>query len=704
MKGNLKSRMLAIILIVIIFIGPFFQIKVQATSEPPEDLEDDTLPGVIAIDSQLDLILMQNSDQHFILTEDIEITGNLNPISNFEGIFDGSGHSITYNIQENTGPFPSTQYLGLFASCSEATIKNLYVNGNISLTTGSSMSNPNVYVGGIVAFSENSTLENVHFSGNINIVTSNDNSSWVGGLVGKASNTTISLSDNTASITAEVESIIGITRTGGLCGEFDGTIEDCYNTGNVLAMTANGSPYAGGLVANNKGTITQSYNSGKVQSKGTSTSLSDVYAGGIAAVGESNSSITKCAVMSPEISITKGWVNNGYKYIIAKGSSKSDNISINSITGSPTNDSNARYTQAELKTTTPYDLSFYNTWAIDETINNGYPFFDRNVYASKYISYQLVPEDLKSFIDDGYINTQDLMQTDDGFTLCTKPLDEIFESMNINEINGEEDSITSEDIDSWYIYAVGNTYSILKMRGLEERAIGTSIPFMSFDLDLIKLFHEDLIQQVQHSENEIQLYNKLYSLMYGEVSPLYLYDSTIVDYFSSTTSRGNYLIAEEYIRKVLTTERDSEGYIQVPNNIGLTQQTFLSSLPNIYDSTNNRIKVNRYNLTIDEKHAILASRVGDLSFNIYAAENIAHAMATEKLGNFLQGTELMLIFEVIDPDSHEATVLQVGRDIAKDWFASAIKADAGIGEESIPKELIPYYILESQLVSAFGDI
>ena len=60
MKGNLKSRMLAIILIVIIFIGPFFQIKVQATSEPPEDLEDDTLPGVIAIYSQLDLILMQN--------------------------------------------------------------------------------------------------------------------------------------------------------------------------------------------------------------------------------------------------------------------------------------------------------------------------------------------------------------------------------------------------------------------------------------------------------------------------------------------------------------------------------------------------------------------------------------------------------------------------------------------------------------------
>ena len=405
MKEKLKNRILAIILIVIISIGVFPQTKVQATSEPPEDLEDDTLPGgVIAIDSQLDLILMNNSDQHFILTEDIEITGNLNPISNFEGIFDGSSHSITYNIQENTGPFPNTQYLGLFASCSEATIKNLYVNGNISLTTGSSMSNPNVYVGGIVAFSENSTLENVHFSGNINIVTSNDNSSWVGGLVGKASNTTILLSYNTASITAEVESIIGIARTGGLCGEFNGTIEDCYNIGNVLAMTANGSPYAGGLVANNKGTITQSYNSGKVQSKGTSTSLSDVYAGGIAAVGESNSSITKCAVMSSEISITKGWVNNGYKYIIAKGGSKSDNISINSITGSPTNDSNARYTQAELKTTTPYDLSFYNTWSINENINNGYPFHDRNAYANKNMTYQLVPQGLKSFIDNNYIS------------------------------------------------------------------------------------------------------------------------------------------------------------------------------------------------------------------------------------------------------------------------------------------------------------
>lgn len=700
MGKKLRSRILSIGLIIAI-VSIMFTPMVQATVQPEAiQLNDVSLAdaplGTVYISSQQELASIgdTNLNEYFILTEDIEITGNWNPINNFTGIFDGGGHTITYNISETTGPIPSTPYLGLFASCTDATIKNLYVNGNISLTTGGSFFNPNVYAGGIVANSTNSTLENVHFSGNINITTSNDNSSWVGGLVGQATNTKISLSSNTAQITAKVNSYIGITKTGGLCGEFSGNIENCYNMGNVLATAATDSPYAGGIVGNNEGIITKSYNSGNVKSEGSGMSLSDVYAGGITARGETGSFVTDCAVMSSEISVTIGWVNTGYKYIIANGGNKSNNISINSITGSPTNDSNSRYTQAELKTTTPYkNFDFYNTWSIDGIINNGYPYHDRNIYAIN-MQYQNVPDALKSFIDNNYISINDLKQTNDGFTLCTKPFKEILSSMGIGDLKGDGIKVDLDDLDDWYIFNIGTSYSMLKMRSLDERNIGTSIPFMDFDIELINMLHGDVIQQVEESIYEKQLCESLDRLIYGKVKADYSYCVPIGNYFSKFTSQANHLIAEEYIRKIISMDRDVDGHIKVPNGLSDEQRDFLLTLPHIYDAENSRIRVEKYNLTNDEKRAILVCRTGNKSLNSFAAENICHAMATEFLAIFLQGDEENII---IDGQV-------VSRFVAGGWYQSAIKADTGIGEEPFNKDMFPIINISNSLKNIFGDV
>lgn len=695
MRKKLKKQILAmglIISIVSIMFAPMAQATVQ--SENGDALAEELL-GFVYISSQQELasIGQPNLNERFILTEDIEITGNWTPINNFTGIFDGGGHTITFNISETTGPIPTTPYLGLFASCTDATIKNLYVDGNISLTTGGSFFNPNVYVGGIVADSTNSTLENVHFSGNINVTTSNDNSSWVGGIVGKATNTKISLSSNTAPIIAEVKSVIGTTRAGGLCGEFGGNIENCYNMGNILTKAATESPYAGGLVGNNKGTITKSYNSGKVKSEGSGMSLSDVYAGGITAIGETGSSVTDCAVMSPEISVTIGWVNTGHKYIIANGGNKSNNISINNITGSPTNDSDFRYTQEELKTVTPYNLDFYNTWAIDTNTNNGYPYHARNMYAIN-VQYENVPDALKSFIDNNYISINDLKQTNDGFTLCTKPLKEILSNMGIGNLKSDEIKVDLDDLDDWYIFNIGTSYSILKMRGLDERNIGTSIPFMDFDIEVINMLHEDVINQVEESIYEKQLCESLDRLIYGKVKPDYSYCVPIGHYFSKFTSQANHLIAEEYIRKILSEERDAEGYIKVPSGLSDEQREFLLSIPDIYDAENSRIKVKNYNLSNIEKCAILVSRSGNKSLNSFAAENICHAMATEFLAVFLQSGE----------DSIIIAGREVNRLVAGGWYQSAIKADTGIGEEPFKKDMFPISNIANTLINAFGDV
>ena len=717
MQKKLRSRIVSILMIMAVITTIFSPITAMADTG---DSEEDSGIIYVNINSQTDLSLMSVPDprNYYILTEDIVISGDWQPISNFTGTFDGGGHTITFNIDKSTGAFVRTQYLGLFTSCTDATIKNLYVNGNISLTTGGSLSNPNVYVGGVVASSTNSTLKNVHFSGNINVETNNDNSSWVGGLIGKATNTQISLCSNTASITAKVNTAIGITKTGGLCGEFNGAIDNSYNLGNVLATAATDSPYAGGLVGNNNGSITKSYNAGTVKAQGSGMSLSDVYAGGITALGETGSSVTDCAVMSSEISVVIGWVNTGYKNIIAKGGTKSNNIAINSISGSPSNDANSRYTNAQLKTTAPYSFDFSNTWAVDGTINNGYPYHSRNPYAIN-IQYQNVPSALQSFIDDGYISINDIKQTDDGFTMCTKPLNEIFIAMGIPELRGNDGlKVTLRDLDCFYIYNIGTNYSILKMRGYEHtepkpRGMGTSIPFMDFNINLINTVSEELsslteeqYEQSEQSQNEIQLCTELDKLIYGKVDNNYTYCVPFANYFVNPSSKGSHLIAEEYIKKMLVNERDANGYIIVPSNVKSTQINVLEKLPEGYDSENNRIKVSNYNLTNNEKKAIIACRLGNVSINAYVAENIAHAAATIVLGNFLQSTDTSLVIEFENQETLEMESTTIQREIAKNWFESAVKADAGVGEDPMPfpKELFVAYALNPFLRSNFGDV
>ena len=134
MKTKLKKQIVSIGLIIAIIATIFIPITALADTG---NNEDDTGILYVPIGSENFLSLMSISTpiKHYVLTEDIVISGDWKPISGFTGTFDGGGHTITFNIDKSTGAFVKTQYLGLFASCTDATIKNLYVNGNISLTT-----------------------------------------------------------------------------------------------------------------------------------------------------------------------------------------------------------------------------------------------------------------------------------------------------------------------------------------------------------------------------------------------------------------------------------------------------------------------------------------------------------------------------------------------------------------------------------------
>lgn len=175
------------------------------------------------------------------LGKDIEYTGidNYTPIKNFQGTFDGCGHTIRGIQVLGTG-----NQVGLFAYTRNATIQNVTIE-DCSFTTSRS------YAGGIVGEANFTDIKNCH---NVNSTVSSTDGDYVGGIVGGGSNTDILNCSSSGKID-------GNFCTGGIAG-FVSAIYNSYNTGNVSS-----SNYVGGI-AGSVSTIMNCYNTGKVSGGG----------------------------------------------------------------------------------------------------------------------------------------------------------------------------------------------------------------------------------------------------------------------------------------------------------------------------------------------------------------------------------------------------------------------------------------------------
>ncbi|MCR4800585.1 MAG: bacterial Ig-like domain-containing protein [Bacteroidales bacterium] len=178
---------------------------------------------------------------------------------NYQGIFDGNGHTISglyFNNTANANYPDGGNYVGLFGYAIGGTIKNVglvdsYIKGdnfvggicgyygtqtncyNMGTVSGSSN-----YVGGICGFY--GTLTNCYNTG---IISGGNN--YVGGICGYGGTQTNCY--NTGTISGSSSCV------GGICGE-DGTLTNCYNTGTILG----GNYYVGGICGRN-GTQTNCY-------------------------------------------------------------------------------------------------------------------------------------------------------------------------------------------------------------------------------------------------------------------------------------------------------------------------------------------------------------------------------------------------------------------------------------------------------------
>jgi hypothetical protein len=155
----------------------------------------------------------------------------------FTGILDGQG----YEIRDLFIDLPGIGYVGLFSIVGDGgSVENIgVVNADVTCTA---------YVGGLVG-ANRGTVSNSYSTGS---VTGDEDSGWVGGLVGFNEEGTVSNSYSTGSVTGDY-------GVGGLMGSNEGTVSNSYSTGNVT-----GEEGVGGLIGANRGTVSNSYSAGSV--------------------------------------------------------------------------------------------------------------------------------------------------------------------------------------------------------------------------------------------------------------------------------------------------------------------------------------------------------------------------------------------------------------------------------------------------------
>ena len=173
---------------------------------------------------------------------------------------------ITLQIDTNWTPIgnDSNQYKGTFDGDGH-TITGLKVD---------IQSDNTIYAGLFGYIGEGGTIKNLSLADSK--ITCSGNRVYAGGVCGWNTGT-IENCYNTGDVSGTGTSSYGFVYAGGVCGFNDfGTIQNCYNTGDVSGTSTVGSGYAGGVCGRNYGTIENCYNTGEV-----SGIYGFVYAGGV---------------------------------------------------------------------------------------------------------------------------------------------------------------------------------------------------------------------------------------------------------------------------------------------------------------------------------------------------------------------------------------------------------------------------------------
>lgn len=309
----------------------------------------------------------------------------------------------------------------------------------------------------------------------------------------------------------------------------------------------------------------------------------------------------------------------------------------------------------------------------------------------------MIPDCFSQFIARGLINESNIEKTDDGFFCLNKSVSALLAEREIYTFPADKGYELQCDnyFDDWYIYAIkkeeGFVYSLFKLREQEydifagERADydspGVTVSFIAYDVNiLLKCLYEPI------NENKIAMSNEINRVVARRGQK---HHSAIKRYFCKTESKAAYLIAELYIRHILSFTH--KGFIIVPQKY---EEIYSASLVQPEGSKEKRLPdfINRNNIDAGrivcdhdkiyindpnapdcyEKRAILATHTANTSFNQFACEIQYHSLFLNSL------TKIKLPF-------------------LGSVYESAVRADLSIDDSEFEGNA-PYHRTDSKLV------
>ena len=213
------------------------------------------------------------------------------PIGGYSGTFDGDGHTVKGLYV--TG----AEKAGLFGSISSAAIKNVTVDGFVEGTE---------HVGGIVGYISSPYIENCV---NLCRVATTAMSAAAGGIAGFSDAGKILSCANLGTVSVSPGDDQPAYTGGIVGGASDTTVSDCYNAGKVMSLGGRSEDSIGGIVgAAATAKITNCYNVGRVSKESVSLRCR---IGGIAGYQSNRGTISNCYWLSDTADAVVGKSDGG---------------------------------------------------------------------------------------------------------------------------------------------------------------------------------------------------------------------------------------------------------------------------------------------------------------------------------------------------------------------------------------------------------
>lgn len=245
-------------------------------------------------------------------------------------------------------------------------------------------------------------------------------------------------------------------------------------------------------------------------------------------------------------------------------------------------------------------------------------------------------------LDHGFLSSQDLCSTKDGFAAVTKSIADILLCRGIltfpNDRNEEREC--SKFFDDWYLYTISDASatvcSLFKMREQEfdnrfgdadGDSPGVTVSFIAFDES--KLINCLLDPSFAHRKALNQEINRVVAARRQSHHPL------LKAYFIRPEAEAPYLIAELYTAFIASLSENNQ--LSVPEAYHRASQRKDNRLSAFLDRNNQHAErmicdhqfiylEHPQLLSVYEKHAILATHTANTSFHSFAAEIRFHAL------------------------------------------------------------------------------